>query len=663
MSLDLSLLNLSQREAVLAPAGPTLIIAGPGTGKTHTLAYRIAYVLQQESFPLPAILAVTFTQKAAQEMSERVAKLLSGAKHYDRLWIGTFHKLGLNILRQEGYRIGLTQDFHLLSEPEQVLLVKDVLPGVLPCEPLSRASTWVRRISEHKNQAPRSPRHAASGPDVPEELFAAYEQRLADLHLLDFDDLIIKTLFLLQEYPAVRNHLRGQIGHVLVDEYQDINADQYCLLKELCGDTPAPWVIGDADQAIYAFRGAQVEYFLRFKEDFSHARTITLKENYRSAPTILRSAQAVIARNINRFTNELIPTRSEDCPCIRFAAPSDRAEARLVVNEIERLVGGVRMESSCAQDENYSFNDIAILYRLHHLARQLVEALQQSGIPFQVVGGPRSEPESLLQRILPLLKAACNPHDDRALGAALSTLENTCTFSLIARLAAAARKANCSLYCYLNPEQGGALRDDSLPTGIPDALSLIRHYHEQGREEPITNLLRAIVQDLAGRAPSQGADADTILAQLLFLAEPYTCHPAGEQLAPFLEAVALWKEGEAYNPKAEAVTLMTVHAAKGLEFPVVFLVGLESGIFPYTEFGENPADIEEERRLFYVGMTRAKRRLYLSSCRSRYLFGEKREASPSLFIQEIPEEFLHAVPDPQEQKTAKKPKANQRSLF
>ena len=651
MALDLSTLNAAQRDAVTAPDGPTLIVAGPGTGKTHTLAHRIAY-LRQRSQPT-GILAVTFTQKAAREMTERTARLNGGDGYGDTFWIGTFHRLGLTLLRREGHRIGIGPDAHILSGPEQASLIKAVLNDVVPEEPGNQFRRWSRRLSVYK-QCGLS---VGEFDELSMKVLSVYENRLRAFNALDYDDLIVKALTLFQEAPSVLEQLRNRFSAILVDEYQDINDGQYQFIKELCGDNANLWVIGDADQAIYAFRGAQVEYFLRFTEDFPDTVTINLEKNYRSTPIIVQGARAVINHNDYRMPCTLVPTchGGDDIRILRSA--DEKAEARFVVSEIKGLVGGISMEATGEGEAAYGFDDIAILYRLHALSRGLVKAMEQAGIPCQVVGGTDSPEDSVLETLLPFLKAVANPHDDNAIKALLPKIDRRLGFAAVTNLAQGARGAGISLYAYLSAADGTIGGDGIRAETVLTTLSTLAWYHHESVRISLRVLLDGVYENLFnGDAAHDGARLE-----LGALAEPFAQGAASEHLGRFLESVALWTEGETYNPHAEAVTLMSVHGAKGLEFPVVFVVGLEDGIFPCDAFGDGPSDREEERRLFYVAMTRAKRRLYLSSAQERRLFGEKRRNSPSPFLKEIPAELVMHV---REKGTgAKKPRVKQKSFF
>lgn len=619
MPLNLTLLNPLQREAVTAPDGPSLIIAGPGTGKTLTLAYRIAYLISESGVNPRKILAVTFTAKAAREMKERLSTILScGSSHADHLahlTVGTFHALGLSLLREHGGKIGVAPGFQILSQAEQVQMVKEVLSQCVPQEPLNRALQWARKISEHKNLFGNTSMGLDLLSDHASEVFSAYEKKLLERNAIDFDDLILKPLMLLQDSPHVSEYCQNRFTYILVDEYQDLNNTQYLFLKKLCGPKTSAWIIGDADQAIYAFRGAQVEYFLKFRQDNPQTRYVHLETNYRSTGYILESALAVIKNNTRRLPHNLFSSHSGGSPVTLFHADDHRSEARFIIREIENLVGGIRMESYREESGMFGFSDIAVLYRLHHLSFPLSEALQESGIPYQIVGGHGNNDNPISGHLIPVLKMLLNPHDDLS-------------FQAIA------------------PDIDKQFDSRAL------FLAWIDRCRSESSHISLERLLKNIVHEMKIK------EKDT--SEWLALVEPFRDGNALQQLPCFLEYLSLLKEGETYNPKAEAVTLMTVHAAKGLEFPVVFMVGLESGIFPCTEFGEDQSDHEEERRLFYVGMTRAKLKLYLSFARERFFFGENRKQPPSPFISEIPPEMIKSISD---RKKPLKPKVKQRSLF
>jgi DNA helicase II / ATP-dependent DNA helicase PcrA len=659
MALDLGSLNEAQRRAVTTAETSTLIVAGPGTGKTHTLSFRAAYLLAQDCSPPPSLLALTFTHKAAQEMSARVEKLLGATSRGSHLWIGTFHAWGLSLLREEGHQIGLGPDLHILSPGEQLEVVKEVLSEQMPHESLQRASTWARRFSAHKQ------RLLSAHTDLPrvnsdlEDLLQCYEARLQELKVIDFDDLIVKPLVLLREVPTTRDTYRSAYQHLMVDEYQDVNEAQYQLLRELTGPQATLWVIGDADQAIYAFRGAEAAHFLHFQKSTPGVSTIRLETNYRSSRSILAGAQAVIAHNQHRIPHLLSSTRRDDAPIFLRHAPDEKAEARYVAKKIETLVGGLHMESSRGEAGSFGFSDIVVLYRLHQLGRVIADTFASAGIPYQVVGGISAAPDSWSQPILGFLRSIINPHDDLSLCTLLQLWDIRLDFPSLRRLMTAATHETVSLYSFLQGPRAQEYLNTPQSKAVHRVLACLRELQEESLKLNLAQLLRRIITHLKGKHVPE----EDHLAELFSLAQSHSQGPAQEQLSRFWEHVVLAKEGEAYNPQAEAVTLMTIHAAKGLEFPVVFMIGLESGVLPCTEWGDGPPDVEEERRLLYVAMTRAKQRLYLSCAQRRYLFGESRTHAPSPFIAEIPPELIEQSEERPHPSSSGKPKAKQRSFF
>lgn len=659
MALDLGSLNDAQRRAVTTAETSTLIVAGPGTGKTHTLSFRAAYLLAQDHSSPPSLLALTFTQKAAQEMSERVRNLVDIPAMGTHLWVGTFHALGLSMLREEGDKIGLSPDLHILSAGEQLEVVKEVLAEQMPQEPLQRASKWAHRLSACKQRFLSAP-PALDEEDLHlENLLRCYEARLQELKVVDFDDLVIKPLVLLREVLTARDKYRNAYHHLLVDEYQDMNDAQYRLLKELTGPGATLWVIGDADQAIYAFRGAEAAHFLEFQKSVPHVSTIRLETNYRSSRSILAGAHAVISHNRNRISHLLLPTRLDDTPIFLRHAGDEKTEAQYVAKEVAGLVGGLHIDSSRAEAGSFGFSDIVVLYRLHHLGRVVAETFARAGIPYQVVGGISAVPDSWSQPVLGFLRSIINPHDDLSLCTLVQLGVTRLDFPSLRRLVTAAKRESVSLYSFLQEPRAQEYLDIRQFKAVGHVLDSLRELQEESLEMDLPQLLRQIVTRLKGNHVPE----EDHLAELFSLAQPYSQGPAQQHLSRFWERILLAREGETYNPQAETVTLMTIHAAKGLEFPVVFMIGLESGVFPCTDWGEDPLELEEERRLFYVGMTRAKQRLYLSCAQRRYLFGENRTHAPSPFIAEIPPALLERTEERPHPSSSAEPKAKQRSLF
>ncbi len=506
-------LNEAQKRAVAATNGPLLIVAGPGTGKTLTIVRRIAHLIHQGARP-ESILAVTFTNRAAREMRERSQALLG--EDAGKIFIGTFHLLGLRIIRDSR-----GDEFVIFDRDEQVELLKSLMK-----DSIKKAQQAVDRISRIKN-------FLVDGDGETREIYEAYQAALKQRNAFDFDDLIGTPTELLQSSDLARSY-QDRFKYIIVDEYQDINPAQYRLLRLLAGPAGNVCAVGDPDQAIYAFRGADLENFLNFEKDFPGAARITLARNYRSTATVLNAADTVIKNNQKRISKELVPSREQGAQISLLSVPDERAEGAFIVQEIEHRMGGTSHYQQYAHgarrapEHSFRFSDFAVIYRTNAQARALEETFRASGIPYQVIG--------------------------RRSSAQTKEIEGTIAY------------------------------------------------------------LRSLVQpgNAAGPAPAGAADARE--AKLLTAAD-------------------------FFDPRADAVALMTLHMAKGLEFPVVFITGCEEGLIPCTIMKDG-VDIEEERRLFYVGMTRAKDELFLVHSRRRFLYGQQLTPPPSPFLGEIPGKFI-----------------------
>ncbi len=562
-------LNEAQCEAVTTVDGPVLVVAGPGTGKTLTIVRRIAYLLHGGAKP-DTVLAVTFTNRAAQEMRERMESLLGPES--EGVFVGTFHLLGLMILRE-----ALCDGFVVYSKEEQLNVVKGLCK-----EGASQSRELVDSISRIKSLL-----------ETPSEemrhVYEAYEAALRDKGAMDFDDLILRPIELL-ENPRFVSGYRERFRHIIVDEYQDINAAQYRLLRLLARDRAGMCGVGDPDQAIYAFRGADVGNFLRFGDDFPNGRTVALKRNYRSTGMILDGASTLIRNNGRRIEKDVQPTKGTGERIRVVCVPDERAEGRVIVSEIEHRIGGTshyRLPRGGGRrqgaDESYGFSDFAVMFRTNGQAKAIEEAFLVSGIPCRVVGSRSTgalNGSDVIGKIKAFAEAECPPDMLRSLSAGEF-------------LEVALKKLNIA---------GAA-----------------------GYQE-IVNYINMVEGD--GGVNRRAID--------------------------FLKTVSLLTNDDSFDARADAVTLMTLHMGKGLEFKVVFIVGCEEGLMPFGP-AEGPADIEEERRLFYVGMTRAREELFLLSARTRFLYGNRCNRRPSPFLGEIPgrcveERFVPDRPGKQKRK-------------
>lgn len=637
-SLDdwLAALNPDQRAAATHTSGPLAIVAGPGTGKTRTLTVRIAHLVQGLRVPPASILAVTFTNKAAQEMQERLADLLDESQA-GQLTIQTFHGLGAALLQEFGGACGLPEAFAILDENDRQLLLKRTCPK-LSAQELTAAA---EAISARKNGLPADDR-----PPLDETVWTAYQNALAQAAAVDFDDLIFRTVRLLEADPQILGTLQQRFRWISVDEYQDVNPAQYRLLRLLAGGGANLCVIGDPDQAIYGFRGADHRYFLEFEQDFPGADRLFLARNYRSAQAILDAASQVIARNPDRQARALLADFAEQVKLDVYRAPTDKAEAEYVVHQVEQLVGGTSyfsLDSGRVDDdglpENWAFSDFAVLYRLNAQANLLEEAFDRSGIPYQTVGGPALTEQKPVREILALLWLTRTPasrvHWERLLAEGRGAFAPDAIDELTARVAPAAEsgpgeKSAPAVAALESALAGGSWRP-AQQERLRRTLALLRAL-AGADDQPVSARVRQAAEgwaDLRGAA-FRPAEAERV-ERLQRRAAPFR-----RRLGDFLLAMALQSETDGYDPRADRVALLSLHSAKGLEFPVVFVVGCEEGLLPYQPAGSSRrVDLAEERRLFYVGMTRAQRRLILTHAQRRFLFGQAMQNRLSRFVDDI----------------------------
>ncbi|GAK50629.1 UvrD/REP helicase [Candidatus Moduliflexus flocculans] len=602
----LSGLNPEQREAALCVEQSLIIAAGPGTGKTRTLTHRMAHLIAEKQVASRELLAITFTNKAAEEMAQRLTRLL-GETVTQQIIIKTFHAFCAMILRHDGERVGLNPNFVICAEHDREALLRRLFPAMKDKE----ISAYLEQISAAKN------RLAAPDDEAAARIFEAYQAALREYQAVDFDDLIAKTIELFEAAPDALTAYQQRFRWIAVDEYQDVNFPQYRLLRLLKTPDTNLCAIGDPDQAIYGFRGADRSYFLQFQQDYPDAALLRLRQNYRSTQTILDASRQVIAKSAERLPLEIWSDFVSQTRLEIHHAPTYKAEAEFVVHEVEKMVGGTtyfsldsgRVESH--EDATRAFGDIAVLYRLNAQSAALIEAFDRSGIPFQVVGQTPLCAYKDMREILAYLWALANP-DVR--------------FHL------------------------DMLAKESKERAL---------FLEELRKDAETLSVAELIQTISKRVAPAAADAKRAdrLKRLIERAKPFE-----RRLRDFLEFAALQKDADDYDPRADRVTLMTLHASKGLEFPVVFIVGCEEGVIPYQRDGE-PRDIEEERRLFYVGITRAREKLLLTRAQMRFLFGKTREHAPSRFLNDI-EDALKEVKKREQRKIENaKPVSPQLGLF
>ena len=647
-------LNSSQRVAVSTVDGAVLIIAGAGTGKTRTLVYRLAYLVEQARIAPRNLLALTFTVKAAEEMRERAQALCSTGIDLTSVTVGTFHSLCFDILKQHGGLIGLPDDFSIISPPEQQSLIADLAGSFFNDSPAPVVRCLCRQLTLEKSMPQPL--------DKLTPFCRAYQSELARRALVDFDDLILKTVELLQYHPSAAGAVRESFTHVSVDEYQDVSRAQYLLLRLLCGRHPNLCAVGDSDQAMYAFRGAQVKNFLNFQIDFPGTTVCYLANNYRSSATILNAAQHVIQHNKKRIEKQLYATRPEGAKIHLVELDDDHMEADWIAEEIASLLGGLGFEGMCSGDKSVrSFSDIAILYRLRQQSRALLKALNRRGIPVAEHTGNWLFENRQVQILLDLLEILVNPAND---GAAADLLRSGhfCPGERSAErlIAEAFRRGEPLVQLCRNPETVPGLQQRAR-----ERIRILGALIEDIQDRSSSMSLYQLINWLWEASFAGGLEPDDDVLAFATSALPFSQEGAAQSAAAFLKKMYLMREGESIVPVQECVRLMTAHGAKGLEFPVVFIAGAEEDLFPCRLAGceeGDDAQVEEERRLFYVAMTRARERLYITSARSRYIFGQSLPAEPSRFSTEIPEDCLRRVVVPSSRKTEKRASC-QPSLF
>jgi DNA helicase-2/ATP-dependent DNA helicase PcrA len=640
-------LNPNQTEAVFYGDGPLLIVAGAGTGKTRVLTHRIAHLIQR-GVPSFQILAVTFTNKAATEMRERVRKLVA-----QEVWVSTFHATGLKILRLEGNRIGIPRNFLVFDDYDQLVLIKECLielgfnekhfnPKGLR-ESLSRAKDDLKGPEDIQANA------HDNWEDILAKVYELYEKKLARIGALDFGDLIFKTVRLFRENPDILETYQDRFRYILIDEYQDTNRAQYHLIKLLASKHRNLTVVGDPDQSIYAWRGADIRNILDFEKDYENSKHVTLDENYRSTTKILDAANHLIDRNFGRKPKRLWSRHGEGEPLYLYEARDEKDEANFVVQEILEL-----------KAKGHSPKEMVVFYRTHAQSRVFEDVLRRYQVSYRIVGGVRFYDRREIKDLLAYLRILVNPQDDvsckriinvpaRGLGKkALEKIENYAqekqvsffkALQNVKQIPGLTPKAALSIEKFLKLHKGLAakrfeiLTSELIPevldrTGILGELQTENTIESKGRIENLKEFI-SVVFDF---------EANPVLEDVQFTDEP---SPKTDSLSLFLESITLETDLDQWSPEEESLTLMTFHTAKGLEFPFVFMVGMEEEIFPHANsMTSNREDMEEERRLCYVGITRGQKRVTLSFASSRMLYGFRDSKPPSRFINEIPSHLL-----------------------
>ncbi len=646
MSDDLlSSLNPPQREAVLHGDGPLLVLAGAGSGKTRVITHRIAHLVRERNVPVHEVLAITFTNKAAGEMRDRIRALVGPTA--SGLWASTFHSACARILRIEHEAAGYARSFSIYDDADQQRIMRNVLrdEGVDPRRLTPRAV--LGRISAAKNEL-RHPRDLAEEASEAHEvetarLYQRYQDRLIASQAMDFDDLLMVTVEMLRRDAAVRDRWQRRFRHVLVDEYQDTNHAQYWLVRILAEPGRNVMVVGDDDQGIYSWRGADIRNILEFRADYPDAVIIPLEQNYRSTAMILNAANAVVCNNRGRHPKRLFTERTGGEPVAVVACTDEHDEARMVVREIARAVAG-----------GHALDDLAVFYRTHAQSRVIEDQLVRGGIAYQVLGGPRFYERAEVKDLMAYLRVVANPADREAMARAVGSPKRGIGPVALTRVAEAADARGVPMDAVardpdavpgLTASQRDALR------GLGGLIERLRDMDASG--SPPDRVMERAIEDsglrealLADGPAEAGLGRLDNLQELVGMAAEYTARAEEPSLSGFLEEVALVSAVDDADPDGGRVTLMTVHNAKGLEYDVVMVTGLEEGLFPHARSVDDPDGLQEERRLCYVALTRARERLILSHAGSRALRGSRMYTIPSRFIEEIPDEAIGRVRPP-----------------
>ncbi|BCW95708.1 MAG: UvrD-helicase domain-containing protein [Fimbriimonadales bacterium] len=639
--MDLSTLNLEQLEAVLHKDGPLLVFAGAGSGKTRVITYRIAHLIREHGVAPRHILAVTFTNKAADELKERLERILQGDEARG-LWVGTFHAVCARILRESGRAIDIPPNFVVYDDGDQLEVVRRVLIELNIDEKQMNPRAIRNAISRAKEKLipPRDYRESAS--DYFERIVASvyerYETYLRAANALDFDDLINKAIELLETQPHARERYQDQFRYILVDEYQDVNYAQYVLTRLLADKYRNLCVVGDDDQSIYGFRGAEVELILRFEQDFPDAKVIKLERNYRSTQVILDAAFKVVSENRFRAPKRLWTERKEGAPITLTPARDEEEEARIIADYIYRQT----------QLGRRRYGDFAVLYRTNAQSRAFEERFMRERIPHRLVGALRFYDRKEIKDVLAYLRLLANPDDSLSLLRIINTPPRKIGQATLKQVQTHAAECGISLYRAMHDP----LLLQQLATSAQNALlgfvALMEQLREYAETHTLTDTMRTLLQQtgylawLEGRGDAESIDRAGNVRELVNFAERFETRDAERdadevELSPlmrFLQYVSLVSDLDTLNERENQVVLMTLHAAKGLEFPVVFLVGLEQGLLPHSR-SETPREIEEERRLCYVGMTRAKDELHLTYALSRGSYEGRRSSIPSPFLRAL----------------------------
>ena len=629
-------LNDKQREAAMYTEGALLILAGAGSGKTSTMTRRIAYLVDEKGVSPYNILAVTFTNKAAREMEERVEEILGSNS---RMWIMTFHAACLRMLRMDGDRLGYTNSFAVYDPVDQKSIVKNLLKEYEIDEKKFTPNSILSNISKAKEQEIGPREFEENAGDFRDEtvakVYRGYERILSRNNAMDFDDLILNAVRLLKENPDVLEKYQERFRYIMVDEYQDTNQLQYKLISLLAKKYGNICVVGDDDQCIYQWRGADIRNILNFEKEFPKAKVVKLEQNYRSTANILEAAHSVISNNKQRKRKKLWTDASQGEKIQYHRLESDYREAGYIAQEIGYMV---------QQGENY--RDFAILYRTNAQSRNFEDSLAQRRIPYRVIGGLRYYDRMEIKDMIAYMRLVANPMDDIAFDRVVNSPKRGIGKATMDKIKSVANYCEKSIFQYVESEAIADTLTGKASRGMNEFLEIIREYSEEKENLRVSDIYEGLLIKsgyLKALEDQRTAEADGRIENLMeFKSVIYEFENRDSKLEldEFLEKLALLSDVDNHDSEANAVTLMTMHSAKGLEFPYVFMPGMEDGLFPSWRSRDSISQMEEERRLCYVGMTRAKRRLWMTSAESRLLYGKVNATRESEFMREINPKLL-----------------------
>ncbi|WP_139492201.1 DNA helicase PcrA [Brevibacillus dissolubilis] len=637
-------LNPQQRVAVETTEGPVLILAGAGSGKTRVLTQRIAYLIGFKKVAPWNILAITFTNKASREMQNRVANLVG--KDAQEIWISTFHSLCVRILRRDIDRIGMSRNFTILDASDQLSVVKNCLKELNMDPKKNEPRTILAAISGAKNELMDPERYKKNAGDqfslVVAQVYELYQKKLRSNQSLDFDDLIMTTIKLFQEMPEVLAYYQKKFRYIHVDEYQDTNRAQYLLISMLADEWKNICCVGDADQSIYKWRGADISIILNFEKDYNNATLIKLEQNYRSTKNILLAANEVIKNNINRKPKDLWTSNPTGDRVYVYQADSEHDEAYFIVDKIRELIKEFRL-----------YDKFAILYRTNAQSRVMEDVLVKSSIPYTIVGGTKFYDRKEIKDILAYLRLISNPDDDISLTRIINVPKRNIGDSTVEKIQQFANRQGMTLFRAIEEVEYMGLTSRTT-NAIISFRDMMKNLMQMVDYLSVTELVEEVLKLSAYRESlkeDKSLESEARLENIdefLSVTQEFESKSEDKSLVAFLTDLALvadidslGKDGVEVDANTDGeVTLMTLHSAKGLEFPVVFLMGMEEGVFPHSRSLEDPTEMEEERRLAYVGITRAEQRLYMTCARMRTLYGRTAANLPSRFLSEIPAECI-----------------------